>query len=152
MKHSYFIFIFVIFSSIVCGAQETPADTSSEATSSAEAPDPKDDVEAPKPKIEKIEVTGSHIKRIDVEGPTPLLVIDNDDLLRSGYNSVSDVLRDAGVSSFGSFREVGGQQGAGTSAVDLRGLGQVRTLILLDGQRMPTDAIRGSEDMNMLPM
>src|SRR5690606_26307707 len=98
-------------------------------------------------KVEKIEVTGSHIKRIDVEGPSPILVIDNEDLLRSGYNSVSDVLRDTGVNAFGSFREHAGQIGAGTSAVDLRGLGQVRTLILLNGQRLPADAVGGAVDL-----
>ena len=102
--------------------------------------------------FEKVEVTGSHIKRIDVEGPSPILTIDNDDLVRSGYNSVADVLRDTGVNSFGSFREHAGLTGAGTAAVDLRGLGQVRTLVLLNGKRLPTDAIGGAVDLNIIPM
>ncbi len=116
------------------------------------------DVETPKEeeftgrKIERVEVTGSHIKRIDVEGPSPVLTIDQEDLVRSGYNSVSDVLRDTGVNSFGSFREHAGQIGAGTAAVDLRGLGQVRTLILLNGKRLPTDATGGAVDLNIIPM
>ncbi len=103
-------------------------------------------------KVEKVEVTGSHIKRIDVEGPSPVLTIDQDDLIRSGYNSVSDVLRDTGVNSFGSFREHAGQIGAGTAAVDLRGLGQVRTLVLLNGKRLPADAVGGAVDLNVIPM
>ncbi len=103
-------------------------------------------------KVERVEVTGSHIKRIDVEGPSPVLTIDQDDLIRSGYNSVSDVLRDTGVNSFGSFREHAGQIGAGTSAVDLRGLGQVRTLVLLNGKRLPADAVGGAVDLNVIPM
>ncbi|MCB0377433.1 MAG: TonB-dependent receptor [Bdellovibrionales bacterium] len=102
--------------------------------------------------VEKIEVTGSRIKRIDVEGPSPILTIDQDDLIRSGYNSVSDILRDTGVNSFGSFKEHGATTGAGTAAVDLRGLGQTRTLVLLNGQRLPTDASAGSVDLNVIPM
>ncbi len=102
--------------------------------------------------VEKIEVTGSHIKRIDVEGPSPVLTINQDDLVRSGYNSVSDVLRDTGVNSFGSFREHAGLNGGGTAAVDLRGLGQVRTLILLNGKRLPADAVGGAVDLNIIPM
>ena len=113
---------------------------------------PATDEEVNGEKIERVEVTGSHIKRIDVEGPSPVLTIDQDDLVRSGYNSVSDVLRDTGVSSFGSFREHAGQLGSGTAAVDLRGLGQVRTLILLNGKRLPTDAVGGAVDMNIIPM
>lgn len=103
-------------------------------------------------KFEKIEVTGSHIKRIDVEGPSPVLTIDQDDITRSGFNSVSDILRNVGASSFGSFREHSGQVGAGTAAVNLRGLGQVRTLVLLNGQRLPTDAASGAVDLNIIPM
>ena len=111
------------------------------------------EIEPPQPdRVEKIQVTGSHIKRIDTEGPSPVMTIDQDDLVRSGYNSVSDVLRDTGVNSFGSFRETTGQVGAGTAAVDLRGLGQVRTLILLNGQRLPNDSVAGSVDLNIIPM
>lgn len=109
--------------------------------------------EAPKSgRVEKLEVTGSHIKRIDVEGPSPVLTLDNEDLVRSGYNSVSDVLRDTGVNAFGSFREHAGVVGGGTSAVDLRGLGQVRTLVLLNGQRLPASAVAGAVDLNIIPI
>lgn len=148
MKLKSLLFICAISASFLVQAQEAVNSTED---NSAEEPAVAE-VSALAPKIEKVEVTGSHIKRIDAEGPSPVLVFDQDDILRSGLNSVSDILRDAGVSSHGSFREVGGQTGAGTSAVDLRGLGQVRTLILLDGQRLPSDAIAGSVDLNMIPM
>ncbi|MCB0412584.1 MAG: hypothetical protein KDD22_08670, partial [Bdellovibrionales bacterium] len=40
--------------------------------------------------VERIEVTGSRIKRIDIEGPSPVKIIDKELLENSSYNSVSD--------------------------------------------------------------
>ena len=48
-------------------------------------------------KVEKIEVTGSNIKRVDAEGPAPVQVLSRQDIERSGANTVSDVLRKYGV-------------------------------------------------------
>src|SRR5262249_44131641 len=100
---------------------------------------------------ERIEVTGSHIKRIDTEGPSPVTTLTRKAIESTGYNSVSDVLRDQAVSSFGSTRESSGSNAAGVSEVDLRGLGANRTLVLLNGQRLPTDAVTGAVDLNMIP-
>lgn len=102
--------------------------------------------------VERLQVTGSHIKRIDVEGPSPVQIIDRDMLDQTGYNSVSDVLRDITASSFGAQREQAGTNSAGTSSVDLRGLGADRTLVLLDGKRLPTDPVTGVVDLNLIPM
>ncbi|MDC0980366.1 TonB-dependent receptor [Bdellovibrionales bacterium] len=102
--------------------------------------------------VEKLKVTGSHIKRIDIEGPSPILVIDRDDLDRTGYNSVSDVLRDTTVNSFGSARERSGSNAAGVAHVNLRGMGSAHTLVLLNGKRLPVDAVTGAVDLNLIPM
>ena len=102
--------------------------------------------------IEKIEVTGSHIKRIDVEGVSPVVTINRKDMEKTGYNSISDVVRDLSVNSFGSARESSGSNAAGVAQVDLRGLGSSNTLVLLNGQRLPTDAVTGAVDLNLVPM
>lgn len=102
--------------------------------------------------VERIEVTGSHIKRIDVEGPSPVQIIDKEALERSGYNSVSDVLRDTTANSFGSAREQAGSNAAGVATVSLRGMGADKTLVLLNGKRLPSDAVTGSVDLNLIPM
>ena len=106
---------------------------------------------APK-NVERIKVTGSHIKRIDIEGASPVMVLDRKDLERSGYNSVSDVLRDSTAASFGATRESSGLNSAGFASVGLRGMGPSRTLILLNGRRLPSDGARGSVDLNLIPM
>jgi iron complex outermembrane receptor protein len=105
-----------------------------------------------KEKVEKMEVTGSYIKRMDSEGPLPVQMIDRESLDQSGYNSVSDVLRDTTSSAFGSPRESSGSNAAGVATVNLRGLGSDRTLVLLDGKRMPADPAWGAVDLNLIPM
>lgn len=102
--------------------------------------------------VERVEVTGSHIKRIDVEGPSPVQTVTRTDMEKTGYNAVSDVLRDMAVNSFGSQREQSGSNAAGVAHVDLRGLGAGNTLVLLNGQRLPTDAVTGAVDLNLIPM
>lgn len=102
--------------------------------------------------MEKIEVTGSHIKRIDTEGPSPVTTITRKELEKTGYNSVSDVLRENSTNSFGSAREASGSNAAGNAEVNLRGLGSSNTLVLLNGQRMPVDAVTGAVDLNMVPL
>lgn len=103
-------------------------------------------------RVERLEVTGSHIRRIDVEGPSPVQIIDREALDNTGYNSVSDVLRDITASAFGGAREASGSNAAGVATVNLRGLGASRTLVLLDGKRLPSDPVAQAVDLNMIPM
>ena len=90
-------------------------------------------------KVEKIQVTGSNIKRIDAEGPAPVVIITKEDIDRSGSQTVSDLLRGIPLANVGSFAEttLGGNSFApGTAAVSLRGLGSTATLVLLNGRRV----------------
>ena len=109
-------------------------------------------VSTPQKEVEKIEVTGSHIKRIDTEGVSPVVTVTRKDIDKTGYNSVGDVVRDLSVNSFGSARESSGSNAAGVADVSLRGLGSSNTLVLLNGQRLATDAATGSVDLNLIPM
>ena len=100
---------------------------------------------------ERVEVTGSHIRKIDVEGASPILTVNRKDIEKTNYNSVSDIMRDTTVSAFGSARESSGSNAAGVASIDLRGLGADNTLVLLNGQRLPTDAVTGYVDINLIP-
>ena len=99
--------------------------------------------------IEKIEVTGSRVKRIDIEGPAPILILDKEDLEKSGYNSVGDVLRDTTIAPFGLSREASGSAVTGESFVNLHG---ARTLILLNGKRVVEDPNAEQVDLNLIPI
>ena len=107
-------------------------------------------------KVEKIEVVGSRIKRIDLEGPQTVEIINRQTIERSGATSVADLLRDNSVAAnFGGYRaEVnqGATPAAGATSVNLRGLGEKNTLVLLNGKRMPTNGISGAVDVNIIPM
>ncbi|MEM0514620.1 TonB-dependent receptor [Pseudoalteromonas sp. YIC-827] len=106
--------------------------------------------------VERIEVTGSRIKQVDMETAAPVTVITAADIQLSGEASVADVLNNSSVNSFGSWRGMSGygSGGAATSNVNMRGLGANYTLVLLDGRRMPgTSSSSGAAaDTSRIPM
>jgi iron complex outermembrane recepter protein len=103
--------------------------------------------------LDRVTVTGSRIKRADIEGALPVIVIDRAQLEASGDVSVADYLRGTNFNSFGSFQSTSGNAAMGFSGISLRGLGTARTLILIDGRRAPTAPMVGnSQDLNSIPM
>ena len=70
---------------------------------------------------DKVTVTGSRIKRVDIEGPSPVSVITRDDIDATGDISVAEVLRGSVWNSFGSFRQRSGSSAQSQSTVSLRG-------------------------------
>lgn len=102
-------------------------------------------------KFERVQVTGSLIRRSDFEGPSPVEVIDRSTLDKTSYNSVADYIRDQPISSFGATREASGTKAADFSSINLRGLGSSNTLVLLNGLRLPRDGVAGAVNMNLIP-
>ena len=102
--------------------------------------------------FEKIQVTGSRIKRVDLQGASPLVVVDRETIENSGFNSISDVLREVTINSFGGLREQQLSSISGVAHSNLRGLGAERTLVLLNGKRLAADPINRAVDLNLIPM
>ncbi|WP_306520134.1 TonB-dependent receptor [Rheinheimera sp.] len=112
--------------------------------------------------IEKLEVTGSRLKGVDMEGANPLQVFSKDDLIKKGYDSVSAFLKDLPqASSAGTFTENGNVAGSdgtppGAAGVSLRGLGSSSTLVLVNGRRVAVDSFSNGFDsfvnVNAIPM
>ena len=102
--------------------------------------------------VERLEVIGSHIKRTNIEGPSPVLVIDREQIEMSGYNSVSDVLRDLPTSSFGGQKEVALNYPSSKSGTSLRGLDGSNILVLMNYKRMPPTGGGNSVDLNIIPI
>ncbi len=97
---------------------------------------------------ERIEVTGSRIKRTDFEGVAPVVTITRDDIERSGLFTIAELLEAMPANAGPSFS---GDEASGfttsASAINLRGMGVNRTLVLINGRRQasfPTAA--GSTD------
>ena len=89
-------------------------------------------------KVEKVEVTGSNIKRVDAETVAPVLIITRDEIAASGRNTIAEVLSGLSINQGNSFNEAGGVNSfaPGASGIGLRGLGAKNTLILINGRRM----------------
>jgi iron complex outermembrane recepter protein len=104
-------------------------------------------------KLDRIEVTGSRLRRADTEGALPITVIDRVSIEASGSNSVSELLRTITFSSFGNTRPQSGSSAQALSDVDLRGLGSNRTLVLVDGRRISKAPFSGqAQDLNSVPL
>ncbi|GIU36249.1 TonB-dependent receptor [Shewanella colwelliana] len=105
-------------------------------------------------KVERIEVTGSRIKRSDLEGASPVTTITADDMKVEGNFTVADALRNSNLNSFGSFSERSGSSAQSQATIDLRGAGSSRTLVLIDGKRFPGSPTLGgaSANLNAIPM
>ena len=100
-----------------------------------------------------VTVTGSRIKRSDIEGSLPVTVIDREMIELSGESNASDFLRNMTFNSTGSFRPQSGSSAQGTASISLRGIGSSRTLVLVDGRRLPKSPSTGSnQDLNSIPM
>ncbi|MBI5768504.1 MAG: TonB-dependent receptor [Verrucomicrobia bacterium] len=95
----------------------------------------KDDSNEPQ-KLEKFEVTGSRIKQVDVEGPSPIKIIDRVEIEASGRTNLTDLLRDMPEAGFTGINE-GGTTAAvrGSTALNLRDLGANNTLVIVNGRR-----------------
>ena len=102
--------------------------------------------------VEKITIIGSRIKRVHVEGAIPRTIIEREELERTGYNSLGDILRNLTINSFGSRRESARSSSPGVAAVNLKGLGPDRTLVLINGKRVQKDPITHFVDLNLIPL
>lgn len=85
-----------------------------------------------------LQVTGSRIARSSVEGPAPVTVITAEQMRREGHFSLSEALAMNGTSTYGAESQgAGGRFSANAQPLNLRGLGPGRSLILVDGRRVP---------------
>ncbi|MGN6704123.1 MAG: TonB-dependent receptor plug domain-containing protein, partial [Burkholderiaceae bacterium] len=104
--------------------------------------------------LEKIEVTGSRIKRAEVEGALPVTVITRKDIEVSGKTTVADLLQNSTFNSFGSNKPTSGSSAQSMSEMSLRGLGGGRSLVLIDGRRAPLSPqfSEAGSDLNSIPL
>ncbi len=103
--------------------------------------------------LDRIEITGSRIRQVDLETAQPVLTISRADIERQGFNSVADILQNLtamGSPALSRASPLAAGETAGGSFVDMRGLGAQRTLVLVNGKRMGIST-SGYQDISTLP-
>ncbi|NYT42729.1 TonB-dependent receptor [Sphingomonas sp. R-74633] len=98
-------------------------------------------------KDESIVVTGSRIRRPNIDSPVPVTSIAGEQFFQQGQNSIGDTLNDLPQlrSTFAQQNPGLGIGIAGLSLLDLRGLGTQRTLVLVNGRRhVPADILNNA--------
>ncbi len=103
--------------------------------------------------LDRVEVTGSRIKKVDSESAQPVTVITRADIEKSGVTNVYDLLQAVTASDGSGLSNVTTQTNGsdGSQYVSLRGLGSQRTLVLVDGKRWPVNT-NGQSDLSTIPL
>ncbi|MES2261406.1 MAG: TonB-dependent receptor [Pseudomonadota bacterium] len=107
--------------------------------------------------LQRVEITGSAIKRIESETALPVQVITRADIDKTGVTTAAELLArvsaNVGGLTDGASINVGGDQ-RGFNSANLRGIGTSSTLVLLNGRRMANFASPGDDagvDLNNIP-
>jgi len=99
--------------------------------------------------LDRIEVTGSRIKRADVETSQPVLLMQRQDIEKQGLVSVADVLQRISTNG-AALNTTYNNGGDGSASISLRNLESGRTLVLFNGRRWSSQ-ITGDVDLNTIP-
>ncbi|MEW6984455.1 TonB-dependent receptor plug domain-containing protein [Colwelliaceae bacterium 6471] len=110
--------------------------------------------------VERIEITGSHIKRTNMEGPSPVTSLSQEDISKSGVTDLISLFTKLPISGQGTFSTQANSSddtANGGSSVSLRGLGADSTLILVNGRRVSVSPFaKGIDtafvDINNIPL
>src|SRR5688572_13136162 len=104
--------------------------------------------------LDKVTITGSRISRaVDLETVQPVSVITREDMQRSGFQSVADLLQAStlmGSPAISRADALASGEAVGGSYVDIRNLGAARTLVLVNGQRLGVTS-GGIADVSQIP-
>ena len=100
-------------------------------------------VHAQEVEVDTIVVTGSRIKMANLEGTSPVTQVTSADIATQGVTRVEDLINQL-PQAFAAQNATVSNGATGTATVNLRGLGSARTLVLVDGRRMPYGGVTNS--------
>jgi outer membrane receptor protein involved in Fe transport len=103
--------------------------------------------------LQEVVVTGTRIRRVETETANAIFVVDQKTIQDSGYATVGDLLqRLPTVSGAATSPSVNNGGGLGESTIELRGLKDKRTLVLVDGRRQGIVGASDATDVNQIPL
>lgn len=111
------------------------------------------------PAPQRVEITGSSIKRLDTETALPVQVLTREDIVKAGAVTAAEIVKLISATSKGltdgvSISTGGYRDQTGFNSANLRGIGTSSTLVLLNGRRMANFASPGDDagvDLNNIP-
>jgi iron complex outermembrane receptor protein len=86
--------------------------------------------------VEEIIVTGSRIRRADIDSASPVTILDRETIMAAGVTDVGSLLQRMPSMSGSPIGTTTNNGGNGAVLIDLRGMGVNRTLTLINGQRV----------------
>ena len=104
--------------------------------------------------VNRVEITGSNIKRLTAEGPLPVETISKEDIERKGVTSTSELMRSLSSMSSSVDELTINQPGVtGAATLGFRGLAGNQTVVLLNGRRLANYGFDGAfVDLNSIPL
>lgn len=116
--------------------------------------------QAQQKELERVEITGSAIKRIAAETPVPVEVVTRAEIARTGATTVNELIKTLTVIDFNDQGDLSSNSpgGSGTSRLRMRGLGESQLLVLINGRRAPKNPLADSSgagsafNVNTIPL
>lgn len=97
--------------------------------------------------LETVVVTGSRIRRVDLETASPVFSIDAASIAKTGKLTLGDIIQESpSIAGAATNPNVNNGGGSGASTISIRGLGSQRTLLLVNGRRL------SYADVNSIPI
>ncbi|MFC4727696.1 TonB-dependent receptor plug domain-containing protein [Coralloluteibacterium thermophilus] len=103
--------------------------------------------------LDRIEVTGSRIRQVDIETAQPVLTITRAEIENQGFTSVADILQNisaAGAPPISRASPLSAGEAVGGQYISLRNLGTTRSLVLVNGRRLGITT-GGNQDISTIP-
>lgn len=109
---------------------------------------------------QRVEITGSAIKRVNAEGPAPVEVYTRKEIERTGATTISELVKNIAALDIDDQGELtaNSPSGSGTQQLQIRGLSERNLLVLLNGRRLPINALTDGSgagaavDVNNIPI
>ncbi|MYM85158.1 TonB-dependent receptor [Duganella sp. FT50W] len=103
--------------------------------------------------IQKVEITGSAIKRINVEGALPVQRLSSEQIAKTGANSVADLIQALpSMQGFTVAAIAAGTNSGGRVSASIHDIGESYTLVLLNGRRIAPQGSGSAINLNAIPM
>jgi iron complex outermembrane receptor protein len=109
---------------------------------------------------QRIEITGSAIKRTTAEGPAPVEIYTRKEIERTGATTITELVKNIASLDIDDQGDLTGNSpsGSGTTNLQIRGLSERNLLVLLNGRRLPVNALHDGSgagaavDVNSIPV